>query len=212
MQQPTTEQGAAMRIGEAQSMYINFALNAVLGRLSDADAIFCAAASDIYFVAYELSKRFPLPNSELYRGLLLDPREEFKHQYEYKFLSWSEDRDVARWFASPDSFISKEVTERKPHTRGYVLTLPHTKRPTVLFHYSWANAFGPLPAFALMHPFMGIEGARQVQWSLRTQREVITDPMSPLPVPEHVDSMHGPTVRELDARLAPPWIAAEEGF
>ena len=88
-------------------------------------------------------------------------------------------------------------------------------RSRVLFHHTWAHAlartFGDLAAFALTHPFMGEEGRRQIEWSLRTQREVITDPVHDL-TPVRTKDLDGPALRALERRLSPPWVVEEEGL
>jgi hypothetical protein len=186
------------------NLYINWILNAIYGRLADADAIMQTARPGIQRVATMLQARWPIVERPLYRGMLLHPSCKLDTEPSYSFVSWSEDRDVARWFGSPEAFISEPFTLRYPEARGYVLTL---EQPTnVLFHYSWAGVFGtPLPTMALMHPFMGAEGARQIDWSLRTQQEVITAPLPTLPAAKPVEDIPGAVMAELDRRLAPPW-------
>jgi hypothetical protein len=187
------------------NLYINWALHAVYGRLGEADTILRHARSGIRQVAAFLHKRHPIKPATLYRGMLLDPSRPLDNA-SYTFVSWSEDVDVARWFGHPGTFISEPFREMFPEARGYVLTL---QQPAdVLFHHSWANAFGmPFDQMALLHPLMGREGQRQIAWSLATQREVITAPLATLPAALPVDTVPGATVPELDARLSPPWVS-----
>lgn len=189
------------------NIYINWVLYAVYGLMSDADALRTKYADAIDAIAAELHQRHPLTPQQLYRGLLLEGAETLRIVPELTFVSWSEDRDVARWFGSPSSVISKPIAEQRPNVRGFVVTL---SRPTarVLWHHSWRHAFGmPLERLALMHPLLGREGYRQVAWSLDTQREVITAPLDVTGLqPEAVEAVCGPSVAELDRRLSPPWI------
>lgn len=191
--------------------YINWTLYMVLGGLREADSLMRSHRAGIRRVADELSRRHPIAARPIYRGVLVNPA--LGIGTEYLSVSWSEDRDVARWFGSPESFISEPFRQMFPEARGYVLTLP---APTsrVLFHHTWARAFAnPLEALALRHPHMGVEGARQIQWSLRTQQEVITEPVPALPEGQPIETVDGPSVAVLDERLAPPWTRGNDpGF
>lgn len=183
------------------NVYINFSLYAVLGMLAEADDMLMKYGSRIRRVAAYLTQQSPIQSVPLYRGMLVDRGAPVRLDERYRFVSWSEDRDVAVWFASRDSIVSEHVVKLKPTVRGVVLEL--TAPRTVLFHYSWAEGWADLAA---MHPNMGPEGVRQIAWSLRTQREVITTPLE-FPPAIDVDDIDHPPVAELDGRLAPPWIS-----
>jgi hypothetical protein len=191
------------------NVFINWALYSIYGMMADADALRRQYSDAIDEVADELARRHPVTPAPLYRGVLLDGAAPvLRPEPNLTFLSWSEDRDVARWFGSPESYISGPFAEHYPEARGYVLAL---FRPTtrVLWHHSWRRAFGmPLDRLALVHPLIGPDGARQIAWSLDTQREVIIAPpaIETLPRPEPTESFDGATVEELDRRLSPPWI------
>ncbi len=184
------------------NLYLNFAVYAVLGRMAEADAVMRLGQASIERIADRLAVFKPIEPKPIYRGVLLDPDVPFSTDPRLTFTSWSEERDVARWFASTDSIISEPLVEEKPSLRGYLFTLP---APTsrVLFHHSWANAFGlRLSQLAFRHPYMGREGAQQIAWALATQHEVITVPIEGL-VPEPIDVTDSDA---LDQRLAPPWF------
>lgn len=183
------------------SLYINFVLCAVYGRLREADAIMKKYGQVVRDVADFINRKLGIPSKPIYRGMLLDPTVPFKHDPQLTFLSWSEDHDVARWFASKRSTISDYVLHCRPTVRGYIVTLP---KPTtrVLFHFSWARLFNGLSDLAREHPLMGEEGKRQIAWSLKTQQEVITDPVDGLE-PQIVDEID---ITALDERFAPPWL------
>lgn len=184
--------------------YINWAMYAIHGQLAAADSIMRMGRDGIRRVAAVLHKRHPIPRTPIHRGMLLDPERPL--QADPAFLSWSDDVDVARWFGSLDAFISGPFAEHYPEARGYVFTLEQPT--TVLFHYTWADAFGvSLPWMALRHPHIGAEGSRQIAWSLRTQREVITEPLAALPPARPVETVPGTPIPELDRRLSPPWVA-----
>jgi len=186
-------------------LYINFVLHAVYGKLGEADSLMRVARQSIQFVADQLHDKYPIESKPLHRGMLLDPERPLRADSRYTFMSWSEDHDVARWFGSCGTYVSKPLVTSNGKLRGYVLTLDNP--PTrVLFHHSWARAFGmPLERLALLHPFMGAEGCRQIGWSLRTQCEVIIEPLTELPEARPVETMTGASLIEVDQRLTPPW-------
>lgn len=192
------------------NLYVNFALHAVLGKLAEADAIMWFAGDAVRGIADELAAECPIDPAPIYRGMLLDPSETYRADAGLTFQSWSEDPDVARWFACPRSVVSEPLAQRTSALRGYVAELP-TPQARVLFHYDWASALGGLACFALVHPRMGTEGKRQIEWSLRTQREIITEPVADLH-PERVVDLDAATLEALERRLSPPWVIAEEGI
>lgn len=186
-------------------IYINFVLYAIYGKLSEADALMRTHGASVRRVARMISETIPIKSKQIYRGALLDPAKEIKSHATYTFLSWSEDLDVARWFASTRSVISEHAIAARPELRGYLFT-QSTANVRVLFHHSWANLtalFGtPLESLALRHPLMGLDGYHQIGWALRTQREVITEPVDKL-VPLAVE-IHD--TEKLDLKFAPPWL------
>lgn len=186
-------------------MYINFVLHAVLGMTSEADTLATHEefAPAIDSVAKYLAKRSPIASKPIYRGILLDPNEPYRTLAKIKFMSWSEDLDVARWFAATRAMISEPAMQVRPQLRGYLLT-QKTENVRPLFHHTWAVHFNGLASAAILHPFMGANGARQVAWALRTQQEVITAPIDALPLAVDVIDHHA-----LDRKFGPPWVALE---
>lgn len=183
------------------NVYINFVLYAVTGRMAEADDLMEKHGRLVRSVARYLAEKRSAPRAPLYRGVLVDDEQPLERDDRRRFMSWSEDRDVACWFASRESVISGYVVECRPLVRGVVLELAIPQR--VLFHHSWADA--SWAGMAAMHPHIGVEGARQFSWSLLTQREVITDKVA-LPAPTPLEQIPHPPILELDRRLAPPWI------
>lgn len=187
------------------SVYVNWAMYAIYGKMAEADHLRRTYPDEITEVANELARRYPIKPAPLYRGILLEDASTLRPDPNLTFLSWSEDLDVARWFGSPESYISVPFAEHYPEARGYVLTAPAALTP-VLWHHSWRRAFRrPLEQLALAHPSMGAEGHRQIKWSLDTQHEVITVPPSSLPIPEPIETVLGASIAALDERLSPPW-------
>lgn len=184
-------------------IYINWAMHAIVGYLGEADALMRVAGTSIQRVAGVLRQKHPIEDKPLYRGALLDPSAPFKPDSR-TFWSFSEDRDVACWFGHPKSMISEPLAASNPSLCGFVFTLPQTPW-RVLFHYSWATkAFGGFTQFARLHPFIGEEGARQIAWSLRTQKEVIIEPLPQLPPAKPIASFDV-SLAALDEKLTPPW-------
>jgi len=186
---------------EDVSLYLNFALYAILGSLREADALMRVEGTAIRSFAEHLTKERPFEPKALYRGMLLDPAQPFRTDHKLTFLSWSEDHSVAEWFACRHTVISEVVVQHFPAVRGHIITLPAPQR--VLFHHSWGEG---LASLALIHPFMGEEGARQIAWSLKTQSEVITENIPGLE-PKLVADLDESTFARLEKRLTPPWLA-----
>lgn len=189
------------------SFYINWVLSAVFGQLAEADTIARMDPDAIEHVAGFLRSKHPIKPMPLFRGILLDDEHPFDDDHKVMSVSWSEDLDVARWFASPNSYISVPFRDKHPSIRGYVLTMDPPEN--VLFHHSWRHAFGrPLEQLALMHPMMGAEGHRQIKWSLDTQREVITAPSAASRAWQRtaLGELPGTPLAELDRRFTPPWV------
>lgn len=191
-------------------LYLNFALHAILGRLGEADALMSIAGDEIRAVADRLAAQHPVEPKPLYRGILLDPDKPYAADPKLTFLSWSEDPDVALWFACPRSVVSEPLAATDQRLRGHLVELP-SPRSRVLFHHGWARSLGGLAALALAHPLMGEEGRRQIEWSLRTQREVITAPVADL-APECAPELDRAALEALERRLSPPWVIEEEGI
>lgn len=187
------------------NIYINFVLYAVLGKLGEADGLMIRHGEAVHRVAEYLAARKPIPSIALYRGMLIEPDTDVRAEPQYTFVSWSEDRDVACWFAARTSYISAPLVEHYPRACGVMLHLPAERKRRVLFHHSWASGWA---GFAALHPHMGVEGARQIEWSLRTQREVITAPLVESPTVVRIEEVAHPPVHELDRRLTPPWISS----
>jgi len=187
--------------------YINWALYAIYGQLAGADQLMRTAGDGIRRVAASLREQFPIERVTLYRGMLVDPTRPLAVDPSFSFWSWSENVDVARWFGSPDSYISGPFRQHHPEARGILLT-QEVDPEHVLFHYAWSFAFGQsLPHLAMRHPLCGVEGAHQIAWSLNTQHEVITEPLAALPLALPIEDVPGPAIAELDRRLSPPWVA-----
>jgi hypothetical protein len=186
--------------------YLNFVLHAVLGKLGEADALMSMAGDEIRATADRLAAKYRVEPRPLYRGMLLDPDVPYALDPKLRFVSWSEDRDVARWFACPRSVVSEPLMATNAKLRGYLVETS-SPQSRVLFHHAWLDGglVNGISALALMHPLMGAEGRRQIEWSLRTQREVITAPVDGI-VPIRAADLDTQTLAMLERRLSPPWL------
>ena|GEM_PF-2544653 len=202
---------------EEYNLYVNWVLYAALGMLSEADALMRQHKKPIERMAKKLRKKLGCPVRTIYRGLLIEPSEVPPDRMlppdpTPTFVSFSEDKDVACWFASRDTMMAGAVTERRPDVVGWLMeTVP--KRDDVLFHWSWASKFPgpsverpraiPLWLLAAHHPHMA-DKVDQVKWNVETQKEVILKKVKrKLKVVAREDASCPPTA-ELDERLLLP--------
>lgn len=170
---------------QAFSYYINWALYAVTGKLAVADNLMKDKGAAIRAVARYYQKTKRPRRRTLYRGLLLEPEQVeeglINQDPDVTFVSFSEDRDVACWFADPSSTMSSFVKMQRPDVEGWIMEyLP--KLSDILFHHTWNPILIPgrgelyLQQAATMHRDI-IPVADQLAWNLETQSEVIVKPL-----------------------------------
>ena len=142
-----------MNTANELDIYATWVMYVVAGGLREADAIMREHGPLVEKVAKDCARRSPPTSARLYRGLLLPESAIIKIKPGHLRLeldpalmsmSWSEDPDVACWFADRHSVISYFVTRRRPLDRGYITTA--TPKPAaiyekLLFHWSWGLAF-----------------------------------------------------------------------
>jgi hypothetical protein len=191
----------------AANVYINWAIYAVLGNLAGADAIAREHPTLLHAFARYLRSQFLVPAREVWRGVLVEPEQVvggvLSAHPDFMFSSWSEDRDVARYFADPTTMVGDLLAKERPHAVGYI-TRCQPPLEDVLFHWTWGmpHRIAPLGLahLALLHPEIGLKNAKQIAWNLLTQCEVIltTTKISEL-------ERSGPGTG-LDGRFCPPWM------
>lgn len=190
---------------DSLNLYINFLLYAIVGRMAEADSLLRKYKQKIYDAA-DHSLRGLNPNFLAYRGILLHPSS--VEQYGNKimshekltFISFSEDKDVAHWFADPKSVMSSYVSTMDPGVRGYTIEAMF-RTGDFLFVASAQPTLCKLLALAAdMHPF--IEPS-QLRWNLATQKEVIVKPNYDHFLVKLYESSPEETKR-LDAKLTHP--------
>jgi hypothetical protein len=203
---------------QAYNNYINWIIYAIVGRPQEGDDLMRREGSGIRSVAKHLLKIRKPRITTLYRGLLLNPEESedriIEQDPHLTYVSFSENRDVACWFADPDSTMSGLVKEIRPDVEGWVMEYT-PKLSDILFHYSWDPL--PLPGgrdlyleeAASMHPHIAED---QLAWNLHSQSEVITKPLrAGTPIEAHELSNCPPT-RELDREFTWPPLRRRLGL
>jgi hypothetical protein len=132
------------------------------------DEFYSQHQKEIDKVADILRNRFgPKTGTTIYRGIILDPSEVnngmVKSVPEIKYVSFSEDINVAIAFADPQNPMASFLTKLYPNKRGYVIT-EHYDPKLLLYHYSWSKIFP-------MEKIFGMDAL-----SLEKQKEVILKP------------------------------------
>lgn len=186
--------------------WISFVLYAVLGKMREADAIMREHSLSVKTFAAYLARRhrekFPREAALLYRGVVSDdiPGELVLPGCE--FVSFSEIRDVALWFASPGSSINEEMRKAKPNATGWVISMNPAVGVSPLFHWRWAEEL-PLIAWGVLHPHI-LPQVDQLSWNLSTQKEVILPPIVQSERWITAVNIHPATVLSFDARFTHP--------
>jgi hypothetical protein len=163
-------------MSDSLNLYINFLLYAIVGKMGEADDILRQYKQEIYDIAAH-SLRGYVPNVTLYRGVLLEPCDikdgKLYHDQRLTFVSYSEDQDVARWFADVKSIMSSYVRKQRPKVEGYLIRAI-ARQDMVLFAATAQPTLCKLLSMAAeMHPHID---ASQLRWNLATQKEVILKP------------------------------------
>lgn len=195
------------------NVYLSWIVPMIMGNMAEADALARQYRTVLYKFAADLQFKNRQPLNTLYRGLLLHPSEVvngavYTRPGGEESVSFSEDRDVACYFALPGTIVSGYVAQQRPGVEGYIAEyLP--RRDEVLWHYKWnpiaykGRRFDVRVA-ARMHPMTAHDPA-QFDLAFNTQKEVILKPFAPgvpLPVTPVEDTC--PDEADLDQRFAPP--------
>lgn len=213
--------GKALRFTpEEYNYYVNWVMNAVLGRLSEADALMADYGGAIRRMAKKLRRHLGVPVRPVWRGLQIEPEEVppnrmLSQGHGFSSVSWSEDKDVACWFADRDSQISRFMRMIRPGAVGWLAEIV-PKKDDVLFHWSWADRFpdprGPwrsaslsqpgrsfsLVSLSAIHPEIHTD---QLAWALKSQKEVILRPLKRKVKVIAYDQGGCPPTADLDQRL-----------
>lgn len=169
-----------------EDIYDLFVAVAIHGLAREADSLLSAHKAKIYQVARKYSMKLPR-RMTLYRGILLDLSNiekaddnlVIKEHLPFEYISFTENPEVARWFASTDAYLSSYVVNQRPDVKGYVIKYEASPRD-VIFHYSLL--VNPIKTFNLKFVLTnfianGFGGdLTQFFHNLNTQSEVILKP------------------------------------
>jgi hypothetical protein len=138
-----------------------------------ADEMLRRYGHEILPVALRATRGVRLP-ATLYRGILLEPNEVKSDKVErdprLTFVSFSEDREVACWFADTRSIMSGYVKETRPHVDGYLIEYAPSQNQVLFSATGQPELCKLLCTAAEMHPHID---ASQLRWNVMTQKEVI---------------------------------------
>lgn len=191
---------------KALNLWLNWAIQAIMGNLQQADALMSQYGRELQYAAGYLRKRNAhVPLSTLYRGMLI-PKSEIRNGQlprleGYMSTSFTERLEVACWFASPNAGISQVLMMQKPSSKGFIAEYEPAPEE-VLFHHAW-DITERLPELAAMHP--DVADIDQFEWYLRTQAEVIILPPDVLYV-RPMEEYGCPPAGDLDDMLHPPSV------
>ena len=212
---------------QAFNVYLSWVCYAVVGQTERSDAILSEHASLVLRGAAAQREAFPVEPKRLYRGILLEDHEVVRGMVaadeRLRNVSYSEDLEVAQYFADPETIISGLVTSRKLNVKGYIIERQVTQ-DRVLFHHSWAQTGILLPpdvpepwneirAIPLGPPasmLLGDDLALQLAFALRTQKEVIRYQDGAVLAVRPRQDLPSPSTQTLNDRYVPPWLSDGE--
>ena len=142
---------ATHRWGPEINVYLTFVLHAIKGHLKQADGFISQPGNRqaIYSVARTMHELMPVDIKPIYRGLLIEKNKmrrgpdgtpQIGRKQGYKFVSWSEDRDVACWFADPGSFMNAADMTGNIKGDGWMVEIT-PRAEDILFHWTWGLNF-----------------------------------------------------------------------
>jgi hypothetical protein len=154
---------------EAFQHYGNFVLNALSGH--NPDVYYTRHQREIDAIAAALQNRLgPRTGTTIYRGIILDPSEVHngvvKNVPEIKYVSFTENKEVATAFADPKNPMAQFLMQLYPNKQGYLITKTNYDPKELLYHHSWSRLFP-------MQQIFGTDAK-----SLEIQKEVILKPES----------------------------------
>jgi len=118
-------------------IYKKFVVHAILGHLPTADQLLHKHQGVIESVARQLDREISTPHQPLYRGVILARGHPGGPLLcDSAFVSFSDDKNVACWFARPDSWISTKV-QAGSNPNGWVAEYLPTSSDVILFHHLW---------------------------------------------------------------------------
>ena len=150
--------------------YFNWSANALCPINPKANDIYLQSnQSAIFQVAQQLLQDIHYRPRPIYRGIILkEPILSLKPHRNLKYLSFSDDLEVAQYFADVNGFGSQHVdVATQLGTYGYVIEYT-PKLNEVLFHYDLLSILPYAEAFSLL----GMHGEYEIQ-SITWQKEIM---------------------------------------
>lgn len=169
-----------------EKLYKFWAVCAIQGYIDIADKLLMQYQNEIYSFANALQRNLPSSPKKLYRGIILDPKNRdssgvMTSKVNAGFISFSENLDIASWFASTDSHMAEMVLVNIPKGKGFIIT-HHPTRGEVLFHHKWYHLLklkNELAAIEKSLEQMGLEpDLTQFIHNVTSQEEVILKPIT----------------------------------
>ena len=205
-------------------IYKSFIVYVVLGKLDIAEALLGKKIhrNSVNRVAEDLQHKLPPPIQTLYRGLLLEPPvgSQISSQYDnYSFISFSEDLDVACWFADPTSWFADEIMAKHPRAAGWIANYTPISLGEILFHWSWRDYLDTTPPvlaevardLALANQEDAFTWVHDLSWNLKTQKEVLLKP-GPILNLSDANSCSSSDVLDRKFRPRPEYVVAPSGL
>lgn len=123
--------------------YLTFITNALLAATPDTDLYYKQNERQILNTAIKINEKFPVTLGQVYRGILLKPdsaKDSILKPLEFiKYLSFTEDKEVALEFADTKSDLSLFVMRQHPDSKGYLIE-HNVTLDEIVFHHSWIDA------------------------------------------------------------------------
>jgi hypothetical protein len=124
--------------------YIEFVKEALFGdSVSEIDKMFKRNEEKILSSAKLMREKFKVNENVLYRGVILDNKlsNTLKPLPDAKFLSFTEDYEIAKNFANINNDLAKYLVNEMNNPKGFIIE--HIANlDEILFHYSWAELIG----------------------------------------------------------------------
>tara|TARA_R110002167_G_scaffold335363_1_gene542658 strand:+ start:40 stop:714 length:675 start_codon:yes stop_codon:yes gene_type:complete len=214
------------------NLYLNWLPYALLGKLAEADSVLENNKASILRAArwfnqahardIRLKGGAPQPPPTVWRGVLLDPSinpaDELLPRPMQTFESWTEERDVATWFALKDSVMNKQLLEANPTHEGY-LAKCNPENDEILWRHNWkatlehhmekhctpqTNTIEKIIAYLAKDGEEARQHIAQAIWTQLTQQEVILLPKLTVGSYFPIDSLPHLTTAELDIKYNIP--------
>jgi len=123
------------------NLYYQFIISALLGdNPSKTDVFFKKYKDNILSIANMLKSKLPLPQSLLYRGIILEDKNIINNKLKplsyITYLSFTENLKIAENFADINSWMACTIMNKRPESKGYIIEYKPIKEE-ILFYWKW---------------------------------------------------------------------------